>query len=152
MNSTLKAVLVLVGPAALAGLGAICFIWWERGAPPGFRPKVHDVEIGEINRNHRGVRLHGMARYDIRSQHKGEDGEQTYYLFPLVPKDRLNTKMIRVMVRTTSPPDGMANLEEMTIEGLARPPGRLVPRDLQLAWMKRGYEFDRKFVLVMAFD
>jgi hypothetical protein len=152
MNSTLKAALVLIGPAALAGLGAIGFIWWERGAPPGFRPRIHDVGIGEINRDHRGVRLQGMARYDIRSRQEDPNGGPTHYLFPMVPKDEINTKLIRVMVRTKKPPDGMANLEEMTVEGIARPPGRLVPRDLQLSWMKRGYEFDSKFVLVMAFD
>ena len=34
----------------------------------------------------------------------------------------MNSTMIKVMIRTTVPPDSMATIEERKIEGLARPP------------------------------
>jgi len=143
---------VLLGSTLAVTTASVGFIWWDRGAPPGFRPTLVDVSIETINRNHRGVRVHGMARHDIRIQQKNSnDPEDITYVFPLVPTNNINTNFIRVLVRTTQKPDSMATIEEMTIEGLARPPGRLVNREIINSWQNRGYEFDPKYVLVEHF-
>jgi hypothetical protein len=127
------------------------FIWWDRGAPPGFKPEIVDVTIDTINREHRGVRIHGMARHDLRIRLKDQNSGKISYIYPLMPMDKMNSTMIKVMIRTTVPPDSMATIEERKIEGIARPPGRTVNGDIIRSWQDRGYDFKEKFVLVDEF-
>ena len=152
MQPKQKALSIVFGSMLAMATATIGFIWWDRGAPPGFKPTLVDVTIDTINRNHRGVRIHGMARHDIRIQQKNsDDPTDISYVFPLVPLTKINTDYIRVLIRTTNKPDSMATIEEMTVEGLARPPGRLVNREIIESWENRGYEFDPKYVLIEQF-
>ena len=140
--------LIILGPSVLVLLGAVGFFWWDRGAPPGFRPTIYDRSITEISLNDRGVRLKGMARYDINTKQLDENDEIMYYIFPLVPLDDINTKTIHVFVRSTIPPDELAMIEERTIEGITRPPARIISNELRRSWMRLGYRLDKRFVLV----
>jgi len=152
MTPKQRALTIVIGSMLAATTTTIGFIWWDRGAPPGFKPTLVDVSIAEINRNHRGVRVHGMARHDVKiKQTNSDDPTDIAYVFPLVPADNLNSTYIRVMVRTTQKPDDMATIEEMTIEGLARPPGLLVNKEIIESWQNKGYDFDPKFVLIEHF-
>ena len=69
---------VLIFPPILCCLSYIGFVWWERGALPGFRPTIYDREIEELSLNDRGVRVHGWA--DTTSEHilKKKDKNTTY--------------------------------------------------------------------------
>jgi len=152
MTPKQRALTIVGGSMLLTAATTIGFIWWDRGAPPGFKPTLVDVSIADINRNHRGVRIHGMARHDIKiKQTNSSDPSDIAYVFPLVSADDINSNFIRVMIRTTQAPDEMATIEEMTIEGLARPPGRLINSEVIESWQNKGYEFDPKFVLVEHF-
>lgn len=130
-------------------LGGLGFYWWDNGALPGFKPTLVDVSIAEISLDNRGVRIAGMARHDVRI--KQEIQGVVWYVYPLVPKDKINTKFIKVMVLTTIPPDSMATIEERTIEGIARPPGRLIPKEIYESWRGEGYTFEDRVVLIEEF-
>ena len=111
MTPKQTALSVLLGSTLAVSVASVGFIWWDRGAPPGFKPTLVPVDIDTINRNHRGVRIHGMARHDIRIQQKNNnDPNDITYVFPLVPSDDINTTFIRVMVRTSQKPDDMATI------------------------------------------
>ncbi len=142
----------IFAPSIVVILSAIGFFWWDRGAFPGFRPTLYERPIQEITLNDRGVRLHGMARYDIKTTQKNDDDEILYYIFPLFPLDDINNKTINVMVRSKIPPDSLATIEERIIEGTTKPPTRVISKDLRISWMNLGYSFNKKFVLVDSFD
>lgn len=142
---------IIFGTIAIIAVSYVGFVWWDRGAPPGFKPKIVDVSVETINRNHRGVKLKGMARHDVRIRSKDQNSGKISYVYPLMPMDKMNSTMIKVMVRTTIPPDEIATIEERTIEGLARPPGRAINGDIIRTWRDRGYDFEEKFVLVEEF-
>ena len=55
------------------------------------------------------------------------------------------------MVLSTQPPDSMATIEEMTFEGFARPPGRLIAKEVYQAWEAEGYSFEDKIILVQEY-
>ena len=124
----------------------VAFVWWDRGAPPGFQPTIVDVTINTINRNHRGVRISGMARYDVRIK-VGNN-----YVYPLMDAKKFNKKLIKVMIASPVQPSRLVDLEEMTVEGLARPPGGVINLKVYNAWRHKGFEFDDKFVLVESFE
>lgn len=126
--------------------GILGFIWWDRGALPGFKPEIVDVTIEDISWNNRGVRIHGMARHDIRI--KQDVAGTIWHVYPLVPVDDMNTKIISVMIMTTVPPHKRATIEERTIEGLAQPPGRLIGPEIFKSWRNAGYEFEDRVTLV----
>ena len=65
---------IILGPSILVLLIALGFYSWDRGALPGFRPTIYERSITEVTLNDRGVRLRGMARYDINT--KQLDGSQ----------------------------------------------------------------------------
>ena len=129
-----------------AGLG---FYWWDRGALPGFKPTIVDVSIEDINLDYRGVRVEGMARHDVKITQQ-VSGEK-WFVYPLVPKDNINTKFIKVMVMTKVPPDSMATIEERSVVGLAKPPGRLIPKEIYESWRGEGYTFEDRVVLIEEF-
>ena len=58
MNKNILAVLIPF--AAVAG-SVIGFVWWDRGAPPGFNPTPHPVSVTDVTRAHRGVQIRGTA-------------------------------------------------------------------------------------------
>ena len=150
MNPKMKILLMLFGPPTLVAAIGVGIYWWDRGAPPGFLPPVVDIDVEEITRNHRGVRVEGMARYDVRISQPGE--KETHYLYPLMPLDNFNEKRIRVMVRSTIKPDRLVDMERLVIEGLARPPGLVVTQEVIDAWHEEGYKFDKRFVLIESFE
>ena len=139
-------VLVLLA-AATAWAG---FVWWDRGAPPGFQPPVEDVLLADLNRNHRRVRVQGTAHYALKLVQK--QGDETYYLFPLLPPGDTKAREIRAMVRTRKAPSSLYSYEDLVVEGLARPPGTLVPVSTQDQISGRGYHFSEGFVLIEVFE
>ena len=92
-----------------------------------------------------------MARHDVRIRQKDQNSGKISYVYRLMPVDKMNSTMIKVMIRTTIPPDEIATIEKRTIEGLARPPGRAITGDVIRSWQDRGYDFEEKFVLVEEF-
>ena len=148
-----QALVIFFVPLFLSIIAVLGFIRWDRGAFPGFKPEIVDVAIDDITRNHRGVRVHGMARHDVKiKQRDRNNADSIFFIYPLMPMNDMNSKEIKVMIRSSVPPDSMAMIEEKTIEGLARPPGTLVTKDVFVAWEERGYDFAEKFVLVDSFD
>lgn len=147
-----KALATILIPGLLVIAAAIGIIWWDRGAPPGFRPKVVDVRPGEITYDHRGVRLIGTAHYPIRLTQKGGSSGQTWWVFPVLERGDTTGRFARVLVRTPHEPDPMLSLEDVSIEGLAKPPGSIIGPDVRQALTEAGYELDDKIVLVEAFE
>ena len=148
MSKTTIAVLV---PFFLVAGGAIGLWWWDRGALPGFDPTPHPVEVAEVTRNHRGVRLAGTAHYEVRLRQRMRGGE-TYAIFPFMKTGDTMTREIRVLVRTQRMPEDMVTYEDLVVDGLARPPGRLVSPEIMEQLEAGGYHFADDFVLVEAFD
>ena len=146
-----KLLWTVIPPVVLVLAVTVGVIWWDRGAPPGFRPTIHDVAVSEVSREHRGVRVNGTAHYPVRLRLTREGGE-TLFLFPIFEKGDTSSREISVMVQTTRAPDELLGFEDMTVEGLARPPGAEVPRDARQALEQAGYYFTEDFVLIQAFD
>ncbi len=148
MSKTAIAVLV---PFFLVAGGAIGLWWWDRGAPPGFNPTPHPVAVADVTRDHRGVRLTGTAHYEVRLRQKMRGGE-TYVLFPLMKSGDTMTREIHVLIRTQRVPEDMVTYEDLVVDGLARPPGRLVSPEIMEQLEAGGYHFTERFVLVEAFE
>lgn len=147
-----KLALVIGGPFLLVLGVTVAVIWWDRGAPPGFRPPVSDREVAALTRDDRGVRVHGTAHYDAKVKQQALGSDEAWYIFPLMAPGDTMGREIHALVRTQHIPNSLYGYEDMTVEGLARPPGRLVPRATQEAMLNRGYHFDDHFVLIEAFD
>ncbi len=45
----------------------------------------------------------------------------------------------------------MATIEERSIVGLAKPPGRLIPKEIYESWRAEGYTFEDRVVLIEEF-
>ena len=147
MNKNVLAVLV---PFAVVALAVVAFVWWDRGAPPGFNPTPHPVLVSDVTRTHRGVQLQGTAQFVVRVNQTMPDGE-VIWVFPLMePGDTLG-RDIKVLVRSTRGPDKLTTFEDMMVEGLARPPGRLVDPKTRELFLEGGYDFAEGYVLVEAF-
>ena len=148
----MRKLLMVIGLPFLLVVGVtVGVIWWDRGAPPGFAPTVHDVTIAEISRDNRGVRISGTAHYEARVQQRTADGD-TWVLFPLFPKGDTLGREAHVLVRSTREVDSLYSFEDRTIVGMARPPGRLVPRAAREAFTDRGYMLTDDFVLIEEWD
>lgn len=141
-----KLALTVLVPISAVALAALAFLWWERGAPPGFRPDAVNVTVDTINRDHRGVRLTGTAHLQVRLRQTA--GDETFFLYPLLAKGDTLGREIHVLLRTQQEPDALYGFEDRTIEGFARPPGNLVDRTAKDALLKKGYHFTDQFVLV----
>ncbi|MEL6349444.1 MAG: hypothetical protein AAFV53_40450, partial [Myxococcota bacterium] len=61
-------------------------------------------------------------------------------------------KAIHVLVRSHKLPDRLISFEDVTVEGFARPPGRIVGRQVADALMERGYYFEEDYVLVEEYE
>jgi hypothetical protein len=128
---------------------AIAFEWVDRGAPPGFRPPLVDVDVSAVTRANKGVRLHGTAHYlGIRQT---VSGGPDHYVFALFPTGDMESRSIHVLVRTTRKPEELADYANITIEGLAREPGYEIPATTIDAIRKRGYTLEQDAVLVDEF-
>jgi hypothetical protein len=147
MSKTVLAVLV---PFCVVAGSAIGLAWWDRGALPGFNPTPHPVEIAQVTRDHRGVRLTGTAHYEVRLRQKMEGGD-VFSMFPLMKSGDTMSREIKVLVRTPRSPEDMVTYEDMVVDGLALPPGRLVSPDVRDKLEEGGYLFAEDFVLVEAF-
>ena len=141
-----KMLLTILGPFFLVTAVTVGIIWWDRGAPPGFRPPVTDVTVDTINRDHRGVRITGTAHHELRIK-QGE-----YNLFPLLATGDILGREIKVMVRSTREIDRLVGFEDLTIEGFCRPPGQMLPHSVAEALMERGYSFADHYVLIEVFE
>lgn len=141
-----KLALAVLGPILLVALAALAFVWWERGAPPGFRPEAVDVDVESITRDHRGVRISGTAHLQARLRQTA--GGETFYVYPLLPKSDTLGREIHVILRTTVQPNDLYGFEDRSIEGFARPPGNVVDRTVKKALQKKGYHFTEDFVLI----
>ena len=146
-----KLLLVILGPFLLVASVTIGIIWWDRGAPPGFEPPMTDVLLSDLSRAHRGVRVRGTAHYELRITQRDAKGT-SWYLFPLFPVGDTGGREITAIVRTTTQPDPLLGFEDLTLEGLARPPGRMISGKVVDALLERGYQFSEDFVLIEAFD
>jgi len=145
-----KNTLAVVVPFLAVAGGAVGLIWWDRGAPPGFNPTPHPTRIGELTRDHRGVQVKGTAHYEVRLSQTMEGGE-VFWIFPLMPPGDTATREIKAIVRTTRKPEHMVTYEDLTIDALVRPPGRLVTPSLRDSLEAGGYHFAEDFVLLEPF-
>ncbi len=145
-----KLLLAVLLPVLLVTVAAVGVVWWDRGAPPGFRPPVVDTTPAEITYDHRGVRLVGTAHYKVRLTQKASGGDRSWYLFPVLEKGDTMGNHVRVIVRTEQAPDPMLGFEDVVVEGLARPPGAVIGPQVREALIEAGFELDEKLVLVEA--
>lgn len=147
MNKNILAVLI---PFTLVATSVIGYIWWDRGAPPGFDPTPHPVSVSDVTRSHRGVQIQGTAHFVVRLHQTMPDGKRIW-VFPLMePGDTLGRE-IKVLVRSATGPDKLTTFEDMVVEGLARPPGRLVDPKTREVFLEGGYDFADGYVLVERF-
>lgn len=147
MNKT--ALAVILPFLAVAG-GTVGLIWWDRGAPPGFNPTPHPTPISALTRDHRGVQVKGTAHYEVRLSQTMEGGD-IFWVFPLMPPGDTSGRAIRALVRTPRKPEHMVTYEDLTIDALVRPPGRLVTPELKDRLEEGGYHFAEGFVLLDPF-
>ena len=147
LSKNLSAVLIAFFIVVSCTVG---LVWWDRGAPPGFNPTPHPTQIADVTRNHRGVRLKGTAHYVVRMTQTMEGGDN-FWIFPLMEQSDTITRDIKVLVRTPRAPEDMVTFEDLTIDALVRPPGRLVTPDIREKFEERGYFFEEGFVLVEPF-
>lgn len=147
-----KLVPVILLPALLVAAVTIGLIWWERGAPPGFRPRLVEVTPAEVTAGHRGVRLVGTAHYRVRLVQKEKGGEDTWWVFPVLPAGDYQGRKVKVLVRTPKEPDSLLDFEEVATEGLASEPGNVIDPQVREALTGAGYELDPDLVLVEAFE
>jgi hypothetical protein len=147
-----KAVLAVVVPFLVVAAGATALYWWDRGAPPGFRPESVPVTSADISLDNRGVLLTGTAHYPVRVRQVGGGGASERFVFPVFPKGDVTGREIRVIVRSNRVPDEMLGFEDVSIEGFARPPSGQVPPDARRAFTDAGYHFAEGWVLVDAWD
>jgi hypothetical protein len=147
MNKTMLAVFLPF--LAVAG-GAVGLIWWDRGAPPGFNPTAHPTPLSALTRDHRGVQVKGTAHYEVRLSQTMEGGD-VFWVFPLMLPGDTSDREIRALVRTSRKPEHMVTYEDLTIDALVRPPGRLITPDVQDKLEEGGYHFADGFVLLEPF-
>jgi len=143
-----KLAVVVLLPSLLVVSTGVGLWTWETGALPGFRPEVVDVTVDTITKDHRGVRVRGTAHYGPKLKQTSTETDTVWWVFPLTPEAQTQERRIKVVVRTTRKPDPLLGFEDLTVEGFARPPGRLLPRDARAALRKAGYELDDNVMLI----
>jgi hypothetical protein len=128
---------------------AVAFEWVDRGAPPGLRPPLVDVDVAAVTRANKGVRLVGTAHYlGIRQT---VNGGPDHYVFALFPTGDMEGRSIHVLVRTTRKPEELADYANVKVEGIAREPGYEIPATTIDAIRKRGSTLQQDAVLVDEF-
>ena len=143
-----KLVVVVLMPCLLVlsvGIG----LWsWEHGALPGFRPEVVDVAVDTITKDNRGVRISGTAHYGAKLRQTAIETDTVWWIYPLTARGQTQERVVRVVIRTTRTPDSLLGFEDRTLEGFARPPGRLLPHDARTALRQKGYELHEDVMLI----
>jgi len=143
-----KLVVVVLLPCLFVVVTGVGLWWWEHGAPPGFRPEVVDVTVDSITKDHRGVRIRGTAHLGPKLKQTAAETDTVWWVYPLTNEGQTQERLVQVVVRTTRAPDPLLGFEDRTVEGFARPPGRLLPRDARSALKKQGYELDDDLMLI----
>ena len=143
-----KLVVVVLMPCLFVLTVGIGLWSWEHGALPGFRPTAQDVTVDTITKDHRGVRISGTAHYAPKLRQTATETETVWWLYPLTNHGQTQERMVRVVVRTTKKPDPLLGFEDRTVEGFARPPGRLLPQDARAALRQKGYELHDDLMLI----
>jgi len=146
-----KALLTVLIPFVIVAASALAYHWWDTGALPGMKPAYHTVSLDTIDLDDRGVRLQGTAHFEVRLWQTMEDGEQ-FYVFPLMAPGDTTGREIRVLVRTDRAPDDLSTYEDMIVDGLARPPGRIVGPTIKKSLTNHGYTFADKVILVLGHE
>ena len=143
-----KLVVVVLMPCLIVlsiGIG----LWsWEHGALPGFRPPVVEVSVDTITKDHRGVRISGTAHYGAKLRQTAMETDTVWWIYPLTARGQTQERTVQVVIRTTRTPDQLLGFEDRTLEGFARPPGRLLPQDARTALRQKGYELHEDVMLV----
>lgn len=155
MEAPLRKLLLTFLIPAVAVLGlSVGLYWWATGAPPGMRPTPHDVPWAQLSLDDRGVRVEGTAHYPVRLRLTSGDGDdqQVTWLFPFFARGDTTSKEVRVLVHSHRQPDELLSFEDLTVTGLARPPGATVPRSARKALEEQGYFFAKDVVLIDAWD
>ena len=144
-----RTLLLAMVPILGVFVAAIAFVWLDRGAPPGFRPPLVDVDVSQVTLENKGVRVVGTAHYlGIRQTvSSGPD----HYVFALFPTGDMESRSIHVLVRTTRVPEELADYANIKVEGLAREPGYEIPATTIDAIRKRGYTLEQDAVLIDEF-
>jgi len=143
-----KLVVVVLLPCLFVLVTGIGLWWWERGALPGFRPTPVEVTVDTITKEHRGVRIRGTAHYAGKLRQTATETDTVWWVYPLTAEGQTQERLVKVVVRTTRKPDPLLGYEDRTIEGFARPPGRLLPQDARSALRQSGYELDDGVMLI----
>jgi hypothetical protein len=147
-----KLVVVVVLPCLFVLVTGVGLWWWERGAPPGFRPQAVEVTVDTIAKTHRGVRIRGTAHYAGKLKQTASETDIVWWVYPLTAEGQTQERLIKVVIRTTKAPDPLLGFEDRTIEGFARPPGRLLPKDARSALRHSGYELADGVMLIEEWD
>ncbi len=121
-------------------------IWWMTRPPTLPRGPAVAMDVAEVHLEQPFVRLEGMAHYPVVLRQKPQGSlfgdDQTYYLFPFFAKHKPDDRAIRILVRTTRPPERMVNYEFMVIEGyLSLPTEQKVPYSSEITIGKRSNYF-----------
>jgi hypothetical protein len=148
VSARLRLFLTIGGPMLLVLSVTVGVIWWDRGAPPGFRPPVEEVTPETINREHRGVRIQGTLHNEARLKQTTAGSDEVWWLIPMFPKGDTIGREARVLLRTTREPDAFYGFEDRSVEGFARPPGSLLPRQAREALERKDYAVADDAVLV----
>lgn len=143
-----KLALVVLLPCLLVFAVGVSLWRWEHGALPGLRPEVVEVDVDTITKDHRGVRITGTAHYGPKLKQTATDTDTVWWVYPLTAKGQTQERLIKVVVRTTRRPDPLLGFENRTVEGFARPPGRLLPQDARNAWAQKDYELADDVMLI----
>ena len=124
--------------------GWLGYSYWQRGALPWNNPTLIDVNIEEVNIDHRGVRVTGIAINKPTIYQM--EGDEKKYIFPLTTT--LTDKVIKIMVRRSAKPDRYTDKETVTIEGIVYPPNRYMNFDIRNKWEAEGYIFDENLLII----
>lgn len=140
--------LTVILPCSFVALVGVSLWTWERGALPGMRPEAVEVSVSDITKDHRGVRIRGTAHLGVKLKQTAAGSDTIWWVYPFTEPGQTHERLVKVVVRTTIRPDPVLGFEDRTIEGFARPPGRLLPRDAREALERKGYELDDDIMLV----
>ncbi len=147
-----KLVAVVLLPCLFVLATGVSLWSWERGALPGLRPAPEEVTVDSITKAHRGVRIRGTAHYAGKLKQTAAETDVVWWVYPLTAEGQTQERLIKVVVRTTTAPDPLLGFEDRTVEGFARPPGRLLPQDARSALRQSGYELADGLMLIEEWD
>ncbi|NCG21304.1 MAG: hypothetical protein GWP91_20030 [Rhodobacterales bacterium] len=129
-------------------------IWWMTLPPTFPRGEAVAMEVADVYLEQPFVRLEGVAHYEVVLRQKPQGrlfgDDKTYFLFPFFAKNNESDRAIRVMVRTTRPPERLVNYEHMAIEGYLSLPSEVkVPYSSEITIGKRSdYFFTDEMLLL----